>query len=51
MAFRTTEKMLSKCCNEPVKIVGDEFEGTQYYLCTWCLLATDLALKEEEKDE
>jgi hypothetical protein len=32
----------SKCCNAPVKVNGDDREGTRYYVCTCCGISCDL---------
>lgn len=41
----------SKCCNEQIRIEGDNKEGTHYYVCTKCDQPCDIArpVTKEEK--
>jgi hypothetical protein len=47
--FKTVNRAKEKsdCCNAPIKIGGDDKEGTHYYICTKCDKACDP--KEEKR--
>jgi len=40
---------LSNCCNAPIKVDGDDTEGTHYYVCTKCNNPCDVARPEAKE--
>lgn len=44
-------EQLSACHRAPVRIDGDQAEGTHFYVCTKCLYPCDLYVADKQTDE